>query len=93
MIGENYQSHYNTKIKKCLIYITESFSMKGQITESDDLLDAFERREYADYLQIIKNNAKYDVPAYCVLSPNFDQAKHCSSKAEFDAFVAKYMEQ
>ena len=72
---------------------TELFGKNGQIIESNDLLDAFERREYADYIRTMSDSPKSQVPTYCELSPKFGQAKICSSKAEFDAFVAKYMEQ
>ena len=87
ILSDNYQSHYNTKIKKCLIFITYMSSMKGKLSEYYVLLDAFERREYARYLNSVA------APPYCELTPTLDQTILCKSETKFDAFVAKYMEQ
>jgi hypothetical protein len=44
----DYQSHYNTKINRCLILTEKSSTMGGQPSTSVDLWDALERRNYAN---------------------------------------------
>src|SRR5215813_12365702 len=46
-LSTDYQSHYNTKLKKCLMLIT---MMGNQSQTSVYLSDAYERRIYAEYL-------------------------------------------
>ena len=76
--GGRYQSHYNTKLKKCLLLFDLS-------NLSAILIDASERRPFAYYLGL--------PPVTCELTPPFQEKTSCSSKEEFDAFVAKYMEE
>jgi hypothetical protein len=83
----DYQSHYNTKLNKCLIKIESTFFDSGHITTSALLMDAFEQRVYASYIW-----ASPQVNS-CDLVPNSQDKRTCSSKDEFDAFVAKYMEE
>jgi len=93
LLTSNYQSHYNTKLNKCLVLITEMSEMDGQLITSEDLLDAFEHREFADYIWQTKEGKNVSsAPPYCTLTPKMQQEKACS-KEEFDAFVSKYMEQ
>ena len=93
LLTANYQSHYNTKLNKCLVLITEMSEMDGQLITSEDLLDAFEHREFADYIWQTKEGKNVsDVPPYCRLTSAMQQEEDCS-KEEFDAFVSKYMEQ
>jgi hypothetical protein len=91
----DYQSHYNSKLNKCLILIEGIDEMNGQILTSATLMDAFERRVFAHYLWETKEGKKYwEVPpTACELIPTSQEKTDCSSKEEFDAFVAKYMEQ
>jgi hypothetical protein len=60
-------------------------------------MDAFERRIYASYsFTSPEANRKYvgtGPQLSCVLAPLGQAQTHCSSKEEFDAFVAKYTEQ
>jgi hypothetical protein len=46
-ISSDYQSHYNTKLKKCLILIEATRTVAGESSTSAYLSDAFERRMYA----------------------------------------------
>jgi len=59
------------------------------------LTDAFERRIFATYGWTSQAGKKYwEVPPRtCELTPTSHETINCSSKEEFDAFVAKYMEQ
>jgi len=83
----DYQSHYNTKLNKCLMEIETTFFDGGHITTSVLLMDAFEQRVYASYVWASPNVNS------CDLVPTSQTQTHCSSREEFDAFVAKYMEE
>ncbi len=96
-ISQDYESHYNTKLKKCLILIENSFghtSGQGNITTGATLMDAYERHVYASYIWISSPTKKYwEVPpASCELFPVLQGKKICADRDEFDAFVAGYME-
>jgi hypothetical protein len=95
IISFDYQSHYNTKIKRCLILTTQMYDWGGEISTSKNLYDAFERRDYAGYLWTSKKDKKYwEVPPVsCELTLSYGQTKSCKSEAEFNGFVAEYMEQ
>jgi hypothetical protein len=86
----DYQSHYNTKLDKCLIRIEETIPSDGEFITNVLLFEVFERRLYASYFS--KSGSK--VLTYCDLIPTFhDEKTFCSSRGEFDSFVSKYMEQ
>jgi hypothetical protein len=82
-----YQSHYNTKLTKCFIAIETMIFGGKSTTRGWTLMDAFEQRVYAQYIWTFP-----DEPS-CDLIPTSQTQTHCSSKDEFDAFVAKYMEE
>ena len=85
----DYQSHYNTKLKRCLILTTRMYSFGGVIHTNKNLFDAFERRDYAVYTL----TTRADKPLVCQLLPSYGQSKFCATDAEFDEFVAEYMEE
>ena len=94
-LSSDYQSHYNTKLKKCLM-LTESIRLMGNQSQTSVYLsDAYERRIYASYLWVLHETKKYwEVPPItCELIPSLREKKHCNSREEFDAFVAGYMEE
>jgi hypothetical protein len=94
-ITSNYQSHYNTNLRKCLILVDEMSELKGEMLTTSELLDAFENRQIADYIWQTKEGKKFwEVPPlYCVLNPAGGSETNCSSRQEFDAFVSKLMAQ
>ena len=50
-LSSDYESHYNTKIRKCLIVISGLSTLasgKGSVTTSVTLMDAYERHVYAN---------------------------------------------
>jgi VanZ family protein len=50
-LSSDYESHYNTKIRKCLIVISGMSTLasgKGSVTTSVTLMDAYERYVYAN---------------------------------------------
>lgn len=59
-ISFDYQSHYNTKINRCLILTTKSFGVAGEseISISKNLYDAFERRDYDHILMDFAQRCK-----------------------------------
>jgi hypothetical protein len=90
----DYQSHYNKKLNRCLILTTRLSVLGGETSTTKLLYDAFERRDYASYLWTAKKDKKYgEVVPFCELSSGYGQTKSCKSEAEFNGFVAEYMEQ
>ena len=96
-ISVNYRSRYNLKLNRCFVSIQTSDMVGNQIVTGAVLIDAFERRIYASYsFTSPEPNKKYvgiGPQLSCVLAPLGQAQTHCSSKDEFDAFVAKYIEQ
>ena len=89
-VGDDYQSHYNAKLRRCLVLITESGSYtqpKFATYFALYLVDAYERRHYAVYSQ---TDAKV---MFCELTPSVAQKRTCTTQDEFDAFIAPYMEE
>jgi len=95
-LSSDYQSHYNTKINKCLMLIEATETLGDDIIQrstSAYLIDAYERWQYASYLWISRKN-KIDEgvpPMTCELAAPYQQKKNCTTREEFDAFVAEYM--
>jgi hypothetical protein len=95
ILSIDYQSHYNTKINRCLILTEKTSSFGGQTSTSVNLWDALERRNYANWLWQSHPTKKYwEVPPItCDLVRNYRDMKNCTSREQFDAFVAEYMEE
>jgi hypothetical protein len=71
----DYQSHYNTKIKRCLI-LTTRVSISADNTSastSKNLYDAFERRDYGFYVLVSERDkpAHLDRVTMCQLIPSY----------------------
>ena len=94
-ITNDYESHYNPKLNRCFIAIDTTERMGQEYFTTALLMDAFERRVYASYGWMSHTGEKYwEVPpTTCELTPSTKEQTHCSSKDEYDAFVAKYMEE
>jgi hypothetical protein len=95
LVSSDYQSHYNTKLNKCLLLIEATSMLGNQSSNSALLMDAYERRPYASYLWISRENKKYwEVPPTgCELLPSLREKRNCTTREGFDAFVADYMEE
>ena len=91
----DYESHYNTKINRCLILTEKMWPAGKQTSTAINLWDANERRSYGSWLWTSDPVKKYwEVrPIACELVPNYKDKKNCSTKEEFDGFVASYMEE
>jgi hypothetical protein len=75
---------------------TAQMVMDAKETLTSKLLaDAYEQRVYGHYVWTSVEGKKFwDVPpVICELIPSIAQKTFCSSPEEFDAFVAKYMEE
>jgi hypothetical protein len=83
----DYHSHYNTKRRKCFVLLQVTASSLGHTT----LMDAFERRVYADYLSY---QGKGGETKTCILTPTLrDRDTKTCDGDEFEAFVAGYMDE
>jgi len=93
--SDDYKDHFNTRLKKCLVLIESRGSLSGEYFNSALLMDAYESRVFAGYSWSSRKGKKYwEVPPLvCQLMPISEEKTECSSREEFDAFVAKYMEE
>jgi ABC-type transporter MlaC component len=94
----NFQSHYNSKLNRCLLLISRvaviplSTNLSNQQRQSF-LVDANERRYYASYVETqlaLETKPKVE---RCELRPTMRYRTVCTSRDEFDAFVATYLEE
>jgi hypothetical protein len=86
---EDYESHYNTRLNKCFVKIHIRGDGSGF---SESLIDAFERRTYANYLlSSTKSNQLENVT--CNLQPVALDGRACRTYEDYKAFVATHMEQ
>jgi hypothetical protein len=85
-ITGDYESHYNTKLNKCLIAIETTYRTGTEFLTTALLMDAFERRVYANYGWVSHPDKKYwEVPPItCDLIPTSQTQSHCSSKQMTD---------
>ena len=85
-----YQSHYDTKLKRCLMLTTDLHALQDDNVEVVTLVDANERRKYATYQEMQSTSGKV---LSCKLTPSIRHETTCKNREEFEAFVAKYMEE
>jgi hypothetical protein len=90
-VSEEYQSHYNSTLNRC---VSIQF-LSGNGANSKSLVDAYENRVFAYYLWVpVKNKHESDVPPVdCDLIPVLQEKRACNSEAEYNEFVAAYVEQ
>jgi hypothetical protein len=94
----SFTDHFNKSLGKCFVEIqvlSDPKSDPGHITKSRYMSDAYEGKEYADYVWQGETGKNYGKgpPAFCWMIPDGDQAQRrdCKSEAEFDDFVSIYM--
>ena len=85
-----YQSHYDTKLKRCLMLTTDLHALQDDNVEVVTLVDANERRKYATYQEMQSTSGKV---LSCKLTPSIRHETTCKNRGEFEAFVAKSMEE
>ena len=81
---EEYSNHFNEKLKKCFILISNSLGEGNNHFFSEDLYDAVEKKQYGFFAVGVPT---YQKPIDCKMLD-----KTCISRDEFDAFVKVYME-
>jgi hypothetical protein len=93
--SSGYQSHYNTKLQKCLMLVNQSQVLEGQMSTGATLTDAYDRRVYAVYIWIGQDDNEHQEtpPIVCELIPSLADRRDCASREEFDAFAAEYMKE
>jgi hypothetical protein len=95
--ASDYQSHYNKKLDRCLMLINRRSVLPLSTNLSDQqrqsvLVDANERRYYASYVETqlaAETKSKIDT---CELIPGMRRKSVCTTREEFDAFAATYLE-
>jgi hypothetical protein len=96
--NSDYQSHYNSKLDKCLMLIHRRLLVPLSTDHADQqrqsiMIDANERRHYAIYAETQLAAELAPKLDKCELVPGMRFKTACKSREEFDAFVASYMEQ
>lgn len=94
---QEYQSHYNTKLKKCFAAIRTNSDKRGEaVAYTIFFIDPFENRDYGSYIwtkESAKGSLYYgDNPYVCRMNSTQKDEKTCLSLKEFQSFVASYME-
>jgi hypothetical protein len=90
----NFESHYNKALDKCFILL-EIFGigLSNAGFHIRSLLDAYDGRSYAEFAWGPTESKKYwEVRPYCRLMASPSDESSCNSEAEFNAFIARYME-
>ena len=89
-----FENHYNAKLGKCFVKL-QSFGTKEPIQISTRVVDAFESKEYAEYLwQVDKNKKASENPPFrCEVTMPSGEERVCRSDDEFDALIKRYMEE
>jgi hypothetical protein len=87
-VSMDYSPHYDAAIGRCLLLVEMSETSANGVSHTTYIVDADKpAREYAFYREI---GGK---PILCELRPSWGVVKFCSSRDEFDAAIARYMEQ
>jgi hypothetical protein len=92
-VSADYESHYNTKLRKCLVLI-HLVKVTGPFTSIiRQVSDVFERHIYGDYLWQSQSGKKYwEVePITCEVTPTLALRRRCRSREEFDAMISDFM--
>ena len=86
IVSNAYQSHYNTRLDRCLMELDRVKLVGSEFWTTSELIDAAERREYAFYTE------RGSEVVSCVFVPRVREMTYCTSHEQFDAVVAEYME-
>ena len=87
-----YTNHYNARLNRCFIAITESSGQPFSISKS--IMDVQESKSYAMYADSNPQGRTYSnvKPTFCEVWLPSGEKKTCSSAAEFDELVKVYEE-
>jgi hypothetical protein len=73
----SYESHYDTKLRKCFVVTKRMYNFGSAINGNTNLYDAFERRDYGLYSWPSRNPHK---PMICQLLPTYDKPHTANRK-------------
>jgi hypothetical protein len=94
----DHQNHYNAKLDRCLLLIQRravlplATNLSNQMRQSI-LIDANERRTYALYVETQLAEETKSKIEKCELRPGMRLKMACTTRGQFDAFVATYLEE
>jgi hypothetical protein len=92
----DYESHYNIKLGKCLVFLQQTKYLPDQIRSVERLLiDAYGRHIYANYWwkSVPGKSPREVAPVTCELIPTLAEKHSCKTQEEFDALVSPYMQE
>lgn len=89
-------NHYNPKMNQCFVEIdsTDAASIKGKVSNSKVLSDAFENKVYGSYVWISQEGKKYwEVkPMECWVLSKSGEKQRCESDDEFNELAKQYLQ-
>jgi hypothetical protein len=83
-----YKSHYSFGLNRCFLSV-DDLKIYPYKFHYRFLIDAVENREYAKYVSPAGKDLS---PMVCRLSPSPSMETRCESEADYEAFVAHYMQ-
>ena len=87
-VSLDYHPYYNAAIGRCLMLVEMSETSPSEVSHTAYVVDADKPwREYAFYREI---GGK---PIVCELKPSWGTVKFCNNRDDFDAFIARYLDQ
>lgn len=92
-LGMTGRSHYNTNINRCFILTDNTYFDGRYLRNHINLWDATKLQNYASWF------SQTETPEYlveivtCELTRNLKDKITCTTREEFDAFIAEYMEE
>lgn len=87
-------NHYNARLGKCFVEITDTTIENGHPSHSDIVSDAFEGKVYGSYEWInVTNKQFWEVPpTECEVIMPSGETKYCKSSDEFEELARVYMQ-
>jgi len=90
-----FQPIYREKTNQCFFKLNFKIVKPGELMTTYYLVDAFENRIYAAYLEVSKRmgSKPKEPPLNCTYGVAYDDKTMCTTKAELDGFVKSLIEQ
>lgn len=87
-------NHYNTRLGKCFVEITNTTIENGHPGHSDMVSDAFEGKVYGSYewINVTKKQFWEVPPTECEVIMPTGETKYCKSSGEFEDLIKTYMQ-
>lgn len=92
--GADFTSHFNVKLGRCFVSVTNSTMYYGKPAHSKNVVDAFEGKVFANYFWLNSENKQfYEVkPMECKVTLPTGEDVDCKTDTEFDELIKVYME-